>query len=50
MSYDAEKLAQAFKAIEHCMHRADRGRVHVRIKLGQSFPDLRGAPARLVLL
>jgi len=37
-------------AIEHRMHRADRGRVHIRIKPGQSFPDLRRPPARLVLL
>jgi hypothetical protein len=37
-------------AIEHRMHRADRGRVHIRIKPGQSFPDLGRPPARLVLL
>src|SRR5262249_48565551 len=37
-------------AIEHRMHCADRGRVHIRIKPGQSFPDLRRPPARLVLL
>src|SRR5579864_2758817 len=36
--------------IKHRMHRADRGRAYVRIKPGQSFPDLRGSPTRLVLL
>ena len=28
-------------AIEHRVYGADRGRVHIRIKPGQSFPDLR---------
>jgi len=37
-------------AIEHRVHRTDRGRVHIRIEPGQSFPDLRGSPTRLVLL
>jgi len=36
--------------IEHRVHGADRGRVHIRIKPSQSFSDLRGSPARLVLL
>ena len=37
-------------AVEHRMHRADRRRVDIRIEAGQLFPDLRRAPARLVLL
>src|SRR5580704_18263496 len=37
-------------AVEDRMHRADRGRVDVRIEAGQLFPDLRRPPARLVLL
>ena len=37
-------------AIEHRVYGADRGRVYIRIKSSQSFPDLRRPPARLVLL
>jgi hypothetical protein len=36
--------------IEHRVHGADRGRVHIRIKPSQSFPDLWGSPVRPVLL
>ena len=37
-------------AIEHGMNRADRRRMHIRIKPRQSFADLGRSPTRLVLL
>ena len=36
-------------AIEHRMHCADRRRVHIRVEAVELLPDLRRAPARLVL-
>jgi hypothetical protein len=37
-------------AIENRMDGADRWRMHIGIEPRQSFPDLRRAPTRLVLL
>jgi hypothetical protein len=37
-------------AVEDCMHRADRRRVHIRIEAGQPLSDFRRAPIRFLLL